>query len=146
MTAAATCTWGTCKLHLHRETSVIPVPALLSSNAGAEARSQWNPDSNPSTRKGSRTVAAGTGSQCLGRVLQNSVRVKIEDGPVQPQQKPKNSLQPLLQELKCLETATRSPEVSASSSFCTVIRKREKTIPRKTAKRNFHFQAKRTNH
>lgn len=146
MTAAATCTWGTCKLHLHCEASIIPVPALLSSNAGAEARSQWNPDSNSSTRKGSRTVAAGTGSQRLGRVLQNFVRVKIKAGPAQPQQKPKNPLQPLPQGLKHLETATHSLEVSASSSFCTVIRKREKTIPRKTAKRNFHFQANRTNH
>lgn len=56
-------------------------------------RSQWNSDPNPSTRKGSRTVAAGTGSQHLGRALQNSVRVKIKAGPAQPQQKPKNSLQ-----------------------------------------------------
>lgn len=90
-------------------------------------------------------MEAGTGSQHLGRVLQNFVRVKIKAGPAQPQQKPKSSLQPLPQGLKHLETATHSLEVSASSSFCTVIRKREKTVPRKTAKRNFHFQAKRTN-
>lgn len=114
------------------------MPALLSSNAGAGVRSQWNSDPNPSTRKGSGAVAAGTGSQRLGRVLHNFVRVKIKAGSAQPQQKPKNSL-------KHLQTATHSLEVSASSSFCAVIRKRDKTIPRKTARRNFHFQAKRTN-
>lgn len=33
------------------------------------------------------------GSQHLGRVLHDSVRVKIKAVPAQPQQKPKNSLQ-----------------------------------------------------